>query len=194
VDKGWQWRILENSFPILLHHAQTVPFRELVRVSEQPVEQAIYRKNLKPVIYVTGDVAGSAESPVYPILQMNKRLKELNAAHYGGQAGEVTVYNLNQPFTENQPAMKWDGEWHITLEVFHDLGLAFCVVMVLDLLTDGRLVQGLRHAAGGHGGYPLLADRHSAGSLGIERLFHRHLDDRFHGRGRDRGPQFDHPG
>jgi len=95
------------------------------------VEQPIYRKNLKPVIYVTGDVAGAAESPVYPILQMNQRLKELNAAHFGGQAGPVTIYNLSQPFTENQPSMKWDGEWHITLEVFRDLGLAFCVVMVL---------------------------------------------------------------
>jgi len=111
--------------------APLVPLRELVRVSEQPVEQPIYRKNLKPVIYVTGDVAGAAESPVYPILQMNQRLKELDAADFGGQAGPVTVYNLSQPFTESQPAMKWDGEWHITLEVFRDLGLAFCVVMVL---------------------------------------------------------------
>ncbi|WP_028319753.1 efflux RND transporter permease subunit [Desulfobulbus elongatus] len=111
--------------------APLVPLRELVRVSEQPVDQPIYRKNLKPVIYVTGDVAGAAESPVYPILAMNKRLHELDAARFGGQAGPVTVYNLKQPFLEDQPAMKWDGEWHITLEVFRDLGLAFCVVMVL---------------------------------------------------------------
>jgi multidrug efflux pump subunit AcrB len=111
--------------------APLVPLRELVRVSEQPVDQPIYRKNLKPVIYVTGDVAGAAESPVYPILQMNQRLKELEASNFGGQAGPVRVYNLSQPFTESQPSMKWDGEWHITLEVFRDLGLAFCVVMVL---------------------------------------------------------------
>ncbi len=111
--------------------APLVPLRELVRISEQPVDQPIYRKNLKPVIYVTGDVAGSAESPVYPILIMNKRLKELDASRFGGTTGPVTVYNLNQPFLESQPAMKWDGEWHITLEVFRDLGLAFCVVMVL---------------------------------------------------------------
>ncbi|MBV5318445.1 MAG: efflux RND transporter permease subunit, partial [Desulfobulbaceae bacterium] len=111
--------------------APLVPLRELVRVSEQPVEQPIYRKNLKPVLYVTGDVAGAAESPVYPILQMNQRLKALDAARFGGQAGGVKVYNLSQPFQESEPAMKWDGEWHITLEVFRDLGLAFCVVMVL---------------------------------------------------------------
>ena len=111
--------------------APLVPLRELVRVEERPVDQPIYRKNLKPVIYVTGDVAGSAESPVYPILQMNKRLAALDAGQFGGQAGAVRVYNLRQPFLDSEPAIKWDGEWHITLEVFRDLGLAFCVVMVL---------------------------------------------------------------
>ena len=111
--------------------APLVPLRELVRVEERPVDQPIYRKNLKPVIYVTGDVAGSAESPVYPILQMNRRLAALDAGRFGGTPGPVTVYNLSQPFFEERPAIKWDGEWHITLEVFRDLGLAFCVVMVL---------------------------------------------------------------
>ena len=95
------------------------------------VEQPIYRKNLKPVIYVTGDVADVVESPVYAILQMNKKLAELDGRDFGGRQEKVQIYNLNQPFSENEPAMKWDGEWHITLEVFRDLGLAFCVVMVL---------------------------------------------------------------
>ncbi|MBU1139479.1 MAG: efflux RND transporter permease subunit [Proteobacteria bacterium] len=111
--------------------APLVPLRELVAVEEVPVEQPIYRKNLKPVIYVTGDVAGSVESPVYAIFDMNKRLAELNPADFGGSGSKVELYNLNQPFTTAQPAIKWDGEWHITLEVFRDLGLAFCVVMIL---------------------------------------------------------------
>ncbi|WP_028585643.1 efflux RND transporter permease subunit [Desulfogranum mediterraneum] len=113
--------------------APLVPLRELVRVSSAAVDQPIYRKNLRPLIYVTGDVAGAAESPVYPILAMNRQLQTLSAQAYGGSLGEETVrvYNLNQPFNERQPAIKWDGEWHITLEVFRDLGLAFCVVMVL---------------------------------------------------------------
>ena len=108
-----------------------VPLRELVHVSEQEVEQPIYRKNLKSVIYVTGDVAGLVESPVYAILEMNKRLAELDGRDFGGREEQVKIYNLNQPFSESEPSMKWDGEWHITLEVFRDLGLAFCVVMVL---------------------------------------------------------------
>lgn len=111
--------------------APLVPLRELVKVDEVPVEQPIYRKNLKPVIYVTGDVAGAVESPVYAIFDMNKKLAELNPADFGGTGEKVQIFNLNQPFTNAQPSMKWDGEWHITLEVFRDLGLAFCVVMIL---------------------------------------------------------------
>ncbi len=111
--------------------APLVPLRELVTVSEQPVEQPLYRKNLKPVIYVTGDVAGSVESPVYAIFDMNERLAKLKGTDFGGQKEAIEVFNLNQPFSTAEPSIKWDGEWHITLEVFRDLGLAFCVVMIL---------------------------------------------------------------
>ncbi|MCW8800320.1 MAG: efflux RND transporter permease subunit, partial [Desulfobacter sp.] len=107
------------------------PLRELVTLSRAPVDQPIYRKNLKPVIYVTGDVAGAAESPIYPILEMNKAVAQLSGKDFGGSLDHVTIYNLKQPFNESEPSIKWDGEWHITLEVFRDLGLAFCVVMVL---------------------------------------------------------------
>jgi multidrug efflux pump subunit AcrB len=108
-----------------------IPLRELVIVSDQTVEQPIYRKNLKPVIYVTGDVADTVESPVYAILDMNEKITQLNGKDFGGTSEHIELYNLNQPFSENDPSMKWDGEWHITLEVFRDLGLAFCVVMIL---------------------------------------------------------------
>lgn len=112
-------------------HGPLIPLRELVHVTDSPVEQPIYRKNLKPVIYVTGDIAGSIESPVYAIFEMNRKLADLNGHNYGGTDQQVTLYNLNQPFSEAEPAMKWDGEWHITLEVFRDLGIAFGVVMIL---------------------------------------------------------------
>ncbi len=112
--------------------APLVPLRELVNISSSAVEQPLYRKNLKPVIYVTGDVAGAVESPVYAILDMNKRIKMLKSSDYGGtKGGLVTIYNLYQPFNEREVAMKWDGEWHITLEVFRDLGIAFCAVLIL---------------------------------------------------------------
>jgi len=111
--------------------APLVPLRELVQVREVPVEQPIYRKNLKPVIYVTGDVAGAAESPAYAIFRMNEAIAKLDGKSFGGARSSLEVYNLKQPFTESEPSLKWDGEWHITLEVFRDLGLAFCAVMIL---------------------------------------------------------------
>ena len=111
--------------------APLVPLRELVRVEQKTVDKSIYHKNLMPVTYVIGDVAGAVESPVYAILKMNQALRALDTREFGGAGAALRIYNAAQPFTENQPAMKWDGEWHITIEVFRDLGSAFAAVLVL---------------------------------------------------------------
>jgi multidrug efflux pump subunit AcrB len=105
--------------------------RELVKIERTFTDKSIYHKNLMPVTYVIGDVAGIIESPVYAILKMNKKLREIDPRKYGGSVAELKIYNAVQPFTEAQPALKWDGEWHITIEVFRDLGLAFAAVLVL---------------------------------------------------------------
>jgi multidrug efflux pump subunit AcrB len=112
-------------------HAPLVPLRELVKIEPTTVDKSIYHKNLMPVTYVIGDVAGEVESPVYAILQMNEALRALDTRDFGGTGTPLRIYNATQPFTENQPAMKWDGEWHITIEVFRDLGTAFAAVLVL---------------------------------------------------------------
>jgi multidrug efflux pump subunit AcrB len=111
--------------------APLVPLRELVKVEQTTVEKSIYHKNLMPVTYVIGDVAGVVESPVYAILKMNKALRALDTREFGGNGATLKIYNAAQPFTDDQPAMKWDGEWHITIEVFRDLGTAFAAVLVL---------------------------------------------------------------
>ncbi|MFW5829800.1 MAG: efflux RND transporter permease subunit, partial [Planctomycetota bacterium] len=111
--------------------AHLVPLSELVRVESQVRERTIHHKNMLPVTYVTGDVAGSIESPVYAILQMNERLAELDGRDYGGRDGDIAIYNASLPTHTMEPAIKWDGEWHITIEVFRDLGLAFVAVCVL---------------------------------------------------------------
>jgi multidrug efflux pump subunit AcrB len=104
-----------------------VPLGELVRVEEQIADKSIYHKNLMPVVYVTGDVAGTVESPVYAILELNDAIDQLKLPE--GYALER--YVASQPFSAAKLALKWDGEWHITYEVFRDLGLAFAVVLVL---------------------------------------------------------------
>jgi multidrug efflux pump subunit AcrB len=111
--------------------APLVPLRELIKVERTTVEKSIYHKNLMPVTYVIGDVAGVVESPVYAILNMNKALKALDTREFGGDGATLKIYNAAQPFTDDQPSMKWDGEWHITIEVFRDLGTAFAAVLVL---------------------------------------------------------------
>ena len=104
-----------------------VSLRELVIVEKTTIEQNIYHKNLKRVVYVTGDVAGGEESPVYAILKMNRQLD-----HFKLPAGYTLArYNSVQPDSTDHYSMKWDGEWQITIEVFRDLGLAFAAVLVL---------------------------------------------------------------
>jgi multidrug efflux pump subunit AcrB len=111
--------------------APLIPLRELVHIERTTTEKSIYHKNLMPVTYVIGDVAGVIESPVYAILKMNKALAKLDTREFGGDGTPVQIFNAVQPFTEAKPALKWDGEWHITIEVFRDLGSAFAVVLVL---------------------------------------------------------------
>ncbi|MGO8674526.1 MAG: efflux RND transporter permease subunit [Limisphaerales bacterium] len=111
--------------------APLVPLRELVKVEPANVDKSIYHKNLMPVTYVIGDVAGLVESPVYAILKMNEALRALDTREFGGTGATLKVLNAAQPFTDDQPTLKWDGEWHITIEVFRDLGTAFAAVLVL---------------------------------------------------------------
>jgi multidrug efflux pump subunit AcrB len=104
-----------------------VSLRELVSFEHDTIQRSIYHKNLRRVVYVTGDVAGAEESPVYAILKMNKELDNLKlSAGY-----TLTRYNAAMPESSDHYSMKWDGEWHITLEVFRDLGLAFATVLLL---------------------------------------------------------------
>ena len=108
-----------------------VPLSELVDVEHTTGPRTLYRKNLKPVTYVTADVAGVVESPAYAQFTMNREIGKIDARQFGATEAKLPVFNLNLPFDDQQPSMKWDGEWHITLEVFRDLGLAFAVVLVL---------------------------------------------------------------
>ncbi|MFN5962513.1 MAG: efflux RND transporter permease subunit, partial [Verrucomicrobiota bacterium] len=108
-----------------------VPLRELVTMETVTVEKSRYHKNLMPVTYVIGDVAGIIESPVYAIFQMNEALRTLNPADFGGSGTELRILNASIPFSDKEPALKWDGEWHITIEVFRDLGAAFAACLIL---------------------------------------------------------------
>jgi multidrug efflux pump subunit AcrB len=104
-----------------------VSIAEVTNVEKKTIDITRYGKNLRPVVYVLGDVAGQEESPVYAIMKMGKAIDQLRTA----DGYQVKQYNVAMPSETDRLAMKWDGEWHITIEVFRDLGLAFAAVLVL---------------------------------------------------------------
>nr|MBC8419406.1 efflux RND transporter permease subunit [Desulfobacterales bacterium] len=104
-----------------------VPLSDLISARKASIDRSIYHKNLMPVVYVTGDVAGEKESPVYAILEMRKKIEEIPLP----QGQKIVQHTAHIPESDRRFAMKWDGEWHITYEVFRDLGIAFGVVLLL---------------------------------------------------------------
>ncbi len=120
---------IEDLRDIYVHAAdgRMVPLAELVQIKKSMAPKWIHHKNLLPVVYVTGEVSGREESPVYAIMKMKEEIKDLVLPE---------GYSLHQrftdhPFIDKSFEMKWDGEWHITYEVFRDMGIAFAAVMVL---------------------------------------------------------------
>ncbi|HLF57842.1 MAG TPA: efflux RND transporter permease subunit, partial [Thermoanaerobaculia bacterium] len=119
----------EGLLALDLHGAdgRLVPLSELVAAEPAERERFVYHKNLRPVTYVIGEVAGAAESPVYALLDMGERIEALTDA--SGNAVEILF--SGEPADSTRPVLKWDGEWQITYEVFRDMGIAFAVVLVL---------------------------------------------------------------
>ncbi len=120
-------RSLEAVQSIRLRGATRVAVGELTSPVTTQEGASLYHKNLQAVTYVTGDLAGKNGSPAYVIFQMNKAIERLTLPEGYG----LEVFNAVQPFDTSRYAMKWDGEWHLTIEVFRDLGLAFAAVLVL---------------------------------------------------------------
>lgn len=104
-----------------------VPVSDLVKVTTDTLQNTIYRKDQKRVVYVLADMAGALESPVYAILGMNEKLEKMQLP----KGYKVNELYMEQPTDENDFTVKWDGEWQITLEVFRDLGAAFLVVIII---------------------------------------------------------------
>jgi multidrug efflux pump subunit AcrB len=108
-------------------NGRLVPLSEITTAVDHERERSRYHKNLQPVTYVYGEVAGRFEAPVYAILEMKSRLADIVTPL--GEKLEIITTRL--PEDSTRYIMKWDGEWHITYEVFRDMGIAFAVVMVL---------------------------------------------------------------
>jgi multidrug efflux pump subunit AcrB len=129
-----------QSLRVVGREGNLVSIGELVRVELVTEDKSIYHKNLMPVVYVTADVAGAIESPVYAILKLGPELDRMQLP----EGYSLEQNTASQPFRTDRYAMKWDGEWHITYEVFRDLGLAFAVVLALIYILNVAWFQSFK--------------------------------------------------
>ena len=99
-----------------------VPLTELVEIKQGERERNIYHKDLLPVVYVTGDVAGEVDSPLYGMFDIAGTLNEQNG---------LSQWYTKQPDNPYEYSLKWDGEWQITYETFRDMGAAYAVGLLM---------------------------------------------------------------
>jgi multidrug efflux pump subunit AcrB len=105
-----------------------VPLSELVEVMPAAREKTIYHKDLLPVVYVVGDMAGKVDSPLYGMFGIKSQLADLKLP----QGGVLSHYFIKQPQDPYAGfALKWDGEWQVTYETFRDMGIAYGVGLIL---------------------------------------------------------------
>jgi multidrug efflux pump subunit AcrB len=105
---------------------QRVPISEIATVHETGWDDAVYHKDLLPVVMVMGDMAGNLDSPLYGMFDMAGRIDEV-----GGGAYSVEQRYISQPESTHYFSLKWDGEWQITYETFRDMGIAYSVGLIL---------------------------------------------------------------
>ena len=116
------------AMPMRAANGQMVPLSELVEVKTGVIQKPLFTKDLLPVSYVMGDMAGSQDSPLYGLFGIRSHIKE---AALPGQ-GELGEYWIQQPSdTYREYAVKWDGESQITYETFRDMGTAYGVGLIL---------------------------------------------------------------
>ena len=105
-----------------------VPIRELVTISDTVREQPVIHKDMLPVNFVTADMAGKLDSPLYGVFQMRSQINAITAP----DGGKLAEYFISQPSDAWRGyALKWDGESQITYETFRDMGAAYGVGLIL---------------------------------------------------------------
>jgi multidrug efflux pump subunit AcrB len=122
------------NLPVISQQGLAYPLSDFITVDQKTIDKSIYRKNQRRVVYVTAEMAGKLESPVYAILGMEDKLKAIEMP----KGYKINESYLGLPEHTDDFTVKWDGEWQITLEVFRDLGLAFLgVIIIIYMLIVG---------------------------------------------------------
>jgi multidrug efflux pump subunit AcrB len=106
-----------------------VPLSEVVTLLETRNENSIYHKDLLPVVFVTADMAGELDSPLYGMFDVLAELKREVVSPL--LDAPIEQYMINQPDNPYQYSLKWDGEWQVTYETFRDMGIAYSVGLLM---------------------------------------------------------------
>ena len=104
-----------------------VPLSEVVSVEHSTIERSIYHKDLLPVVFVTGDMAGALDSPLYGMAAIYASVRD-KLSVYSEPIGQYFIQAPDNPY---RYSLKWDGEWQITYETFRDMGIAYSVGLIL---------------------------------------------------------------
>ena len=116
-----------SNLPIEASGGGMVPLAELGRFVRVPEDAVIYRKDLRPMEYVVGEMEGRLGAPIYGMLGVEERLREYRSPDGATLSGTLTA----APEDDAQSGFEWTGEWTVTYETFRDLGLAFAAALVL---------------------------------------------------------------
>ncbi len=103
-----------------------VPIAEIATVRETGWDDAVYHKDLLPVVMVMGDMTGRLDSPLYGMFDLAGQIAAREDADY-----DIEQRYISQPDNTYYFSLKWDGEWQITYETFRDMGLAYSVGLIL---------------------------------------------------------------
>lgn len=110
------------SLMLMSRNGSLVPLSEVVTLHQSRRSHSIYHKDLMPVVYVTADMAGETDSPLYGLFEI---------AAQGERATNMSQWFVNTPHDPYEYSYKWDGEWQITYETFRDMGIAYSVGLLL---------------------------------------------------------------
>ena len=95
---------------------------DLVTMTREPASFPLFRRDGRFAEMVQAELAGRFEAPIYGMMAVQDRLKDL--------APDLPVALHGQPLDESRPSVLWDGEWEITFVTFRDMGAAFGVAIL----------------------------------------------------------------
>ncbi len=113
------------ALPVRTVRGTVVPLSELINVNHLPADVTVYHKDLLPVTYVTGDMSGRLDSPLYGMFDLVSQIKRLPP-----EGKKIMQRFISAPDQLQELSVKWDGEWTVTYETFRDMGIAYAVGLI----------------------------------------------------------------